>query len=171
MMNTFVGNVEKQILSFNLDKQLYALFLSKVERVVHAVEITILPKAPEFVLGIINVQGQVIPVVDIRKRLHLEPHTLLLDDKFILTANSIQRLAIVIDSVDAIRELHEWQLVSAEEVMLGLEYIHGLVKLENNMALIFDLDQFFSVEDKQKLVLAIKEDRQMNQKDMQQVSK
>jgi hypothetical protein len=72
------------ILVFSLDEPLYALPLSSVERVVPAVEITPLPKAPEFVLGVINVHGQVIPVMDIRQRLRLPTRPVGLEDRFIL---------------------------------------------------------------------------------------
>lgn len=54
-----------------LDDIRYAVALTSVERVVRAVEITPLPNAPDIVLGVINVQGRVVPVVDIRKRFRL----------------------------------------------------------------------------------------------------
>ena len=53
---------------FRLDEQHYAVPLSVVERIVRMVDITPVPKTPEIVLGVINVQGSVIPVVDIRRR-------------------------------------------------------------------------------------------------------
>jgi len=53
------------IVLFSLDEPRYALYLSAVERVIHSVEITPLPKAPDKVLGVINIQGEVIPVIDI----------------------------------------------------------------------------------------------------------
>jgi len=56
---------------FHLDEQQYALKVSAVERVVHAVELTLLPEAPDIVLGIINIHGKIIPVVNISRRFHL----------------------------------------------------------------------------------------------------
>ena len=67
-MSAFEQTAPDQIVVFALDEPRYALPLSAVERVVRAVEITPLPKAPEIVLGVINMQGQVVPAVDIRKR-------------------------------------------------------------------------------------------------------
>ncbi|MBF8302857.1 MAG: cheW40H-4 [Candidatus Dadabacteria bacterium] len=57
-----------QLVVLTLDEQRYALHLSAVERIVRVVEVTPLPKAPEIVLGVVNVQGQIIPVINIRKR-------------------------------------------------------------------------------------------------------
>lgn len=145
----------KQILVFSLDEPRYALPLSAVERVVRAVEITPLPKAPEFVLGVINVQGQVIPVVDIRQRLQLPTHRVALDDRFILARTEQRRVALLVDSVPGIHELTDEELVSAEQVLPGMEYIHGLVKLKDGLVLICDLDQFLSFNDEQKLKEAL----------------
>lgn len=60
-----------RLVSFNLDDQKYALLLSAVIRIIRVVEITSLPKAPEIVLGVINMHGLIIPVFDIRKRFRL----------------------------------------------------------------------------------------------------
>ncbi len=69
-MDSHIGQLNLYIV-FTLDEQRYALHLSAVERVICVVEITPLPKAPEIVLGIINVGGQIIPVIDMRKRFRL----------------------------------------------------------------------------------------------------
>ena len=65
-----------EFVAFVLNDQRYALRLAVVERVVQVVEFTPLPKAPEIVLGIINFEGRVVPVVDVRKRFRqaLCPH-------------------------------------------------------------------------------------------------
>ena len=140
-----------QILVFTLDEPRYALYLSAVERVVRAVEITQLPKAPQFVLGVINVQGQIIPVVDIRQRLHLPARDLNPDNQFIIAHTSRRRVALVVDSVAGTRQLADRELVNAEQVMPGAEYIHGVAKLEDRLVIICDLDQFLSFDEERVL--------------------
>ena len=66
---------------FALDEPRYALLLSAVEKVVRAVEITPLPKAPEIVVGVINAQGRILPVLDIRKRFRLPAREMKPDDR------------------------------------------------------------------------------------------
>ena len=61
-------NTSIQLVAFTLDEQRYALPLYDVERVVHAAGVTLFPKAPEIVLGVVNVQGRIIPVVNIGKK-------------------------------------------------------------------------------------------------------
>jgi purine-binding chemotaxis protein CheW len=64
-------NKATQLVVFALDEQRYALRLTAVERIVRAVEVTPLPKAPQIVLGVIDAQGRIIPVVDVRQRFRL----------------------------------------------------------------------------------------------------
>ena len=73
-----------QLVVFFLNEQKYALYLPAVERVVSAIEVTPLPQAPDNVLGIINVMGKVIPVVNIRKRFGLPEREIDLSDQFII---------------------------------------------------------------------------------------
>ena len=60
-----------QLVVFALDDQRYALHLSAVDRVVPMVRVTPLPKAPDIVIGVVNVQGRVIPVINMRRRFRL----------------------------------------------------------------------------------------------------
>src|SRR5712675_257312 len=72
--------MSNQLVVFALDAQHYALPLTGVQRVVRMVEVTPLPKAPEIVLGVIDVKGHIIPVMSIRNRFGLpEPETNLSD--------------------------------------------------------------------------------------------
>ena len=141
----------RQILLFTLGEPRYALNLSAVERVVQAVEIMPLPKAPPFVLGVINVQGEVIPVVDIRQCFGLPSHEINLNDQFILARTSQRRVALVVDSVSGIRAFKERELVAAEQVLPGAEFIHGVAKLDGALVLICDLDQILTFGEAQIL--------------------
>jgi len=80
-----------RLVVFTLDEQRYALRLSAVERIVRVVEVPPLPKAPEIVLGIVNVQGRVLPVVNIRRRFRLPEREAGLRDQLILALTSLQQ--------------------------------------------------------------------------------
>jgi purine-binding chemotaxis protein CheW len=135
------------IVMFTLDEPRYALYLSAVERVVRAAEITPLPKAPDIVLGIINVGGRVIPVLDIRKRFRLAAREMKPDDRLIIARTSQRQVAIVVDSVTGVRELTEAETVNARQAMPFARYLKGVAKLDGNLALIHDLDQFLSIDE------------------------
>jgi purine-binding chemotaxis protein CheW len=136
---------------FTLGETQYALFLATVERVVRAVEITPLPQAPEIVLGVINAWGQLAPVVDVRRRFGLPGRGLRVDDRFLIARTPRRLLALVVDSVEGIQELECQQ---ARAACQGLSFAHGLqgvAKLADGLALIYDLDQFLSLDEERQL--------------------
>lgn len=140
-----------QLVIFNLDDQSYALYLSAVKRIIHAVEITPLPKAPEIVLGIINIQGEVIPAVNIRRRFRLPEREINLTDQLIIARTSRRNLAVVADSVGDVIERPEQDMVMAESILPGMEYVEGVLKLNDGIILIHNLDKFLSLEEEKTL--------------------
>lgn len=137
----------KKIVLFSLDEPRYALYLSVVERVVRAVEITPLPKAPDIVLGVINFQGEIIPVVDIRKRFRLSSREIDIEDQFIIARTSKRFIVLAVDSVAGVFELEDQQVIDAEVTFPYTDYLSGVAKIENNIILINDLEKFLSLDE------------------------
>jgi len=143
------------VVLFRLDGQRCALALSAVERVVRAVEITPLPKAPEIVLGVINAQGQVIPVVDARRRFRLPAREPNPDDRFIIARTARRRVVLAADAVDGVRKLADHEMVRAEQALPFASYLQGVAKMEDGLALIYDLDRFLSLDEERRLDAAL----------------
>jgi Chemotaxis signal transduction protein len=144
-------NTAHTLIAFTLDDQRYALHLSAVEKVVHAVEITSLPKAPDIVVGVINVQGRIIAVVDIRKRFGLPQREIVLSDQLIIARASKRPVAMIVNAVQGVIEYSEEMLIPANEIVHGIQYIDGIVKLRDGMVLIHDLEKFLSLKEKRSL--------------------
>ena len=140
---------------FILDEQRYALYLSAIERVVSMVEVTPLPKAPEIVLGVINVQGRVLPVVNIRKRFRLPERDIDLSDRMIIARTARRPVALVVDAVSGVVERSEHDVRVAEQILPGMEYIEGVLVLEDGLILIHDLETFLSLDEEKALDEAI----------------
>lgn len=140
-----------QLMVFRLDHQGYALYLAIVEKVVRATEITPLPKAPEIVLGVVNWQGRVIPVVNMRARFGLTFREFDLADRFIFAKTGERTVALVADSVEGVVFRSREDIISPERIVPGIEYIDGVAKIENGLLLIHDLDQFLSLEEENAL--------------------
>src|ERR1700712_4788121 len=85
------------LIVFRLDDNRYGLRADAVERVVRTVEITPLPKAPPTVLGVINAEGQVIPVFDMRRRFQLPERMPDLSDHLIIARAGGRRVALAVD--------------------------------------------------------------------------
>ena len=146
-----------QLLVFTLDGYRYALYLSAVERVFRAVEITPMPKAPEVVLGIVNVHGRIVPVVNLRRRFRLLEREIDPSNQLILARTSIRPVALLADSVDGVIECLEQDVISAQRLLPGFKYVEGVVKLEDGMVLIHDLDTFLSLDEAKGLGKALNE--------------
>ena len=138
-----------------------ALPLSAVERVVRAVYVTPLPGAPAIVSGVANVQGRIIPVVDMRKRFRLPQREMALTDRLVIAHTAQRAVALVVDSVNGVIEHAEPDRVDAETILPGLEYVDGVVKLGDGLILIHDLDRFLSLDEAEMLdrAMAVAEDR------------
>jgi purine-binding chemotaxis protein CheW len=155
-MNRATQTVKDQIVVFTLDEQLYGLPLPAVIRVIHAVEVRRLPKAPEIITGIINVKGQIIPVVDIRKRLELATHEIDPDNRLIIADTGKREVAILVDTVTGIRDLAPGQLKQAGETLPFAEHLKGVAKVDDELILIYDLEQFMNLEEEIVLEQALK---------------
>ena len=140
-------NESNQLVAFTLDSQQYALHLSAVERVIHAVEITPLPKAPEIVSGVVNVHGDVIPVVDVRKRFRLPERETALSDRIVIAHTAARPVALLVNGVGSGTERSQDEIVAAEKIVPGIEYVEGVCKLEDGLVFIHDLDTFLSLEE------------------------
>ena len=155
-MNEPLNLVTDQIVVFTLDEQLYALPLNTVVRVIHAVEIRFLPKAPEIISGIINVHGRIIPVIDIRKRFGLETKEIDIDDRMIIAETGKRQVALLADKVTGIRDLVPGQEKQIRESLPFAEYLSGVAKIDDELILIYDLEQFLSLDEEQILEQALK---------------
>ena len=144
-----------QLVVFTLDEQRYALHLSLVESAIRMVEITALPSAPEIVIGVVNVRGAVVPVLNIRKRFRLSEREPDLGDQMIIASTGRRTVALVVDTVSDVITLPSEEMVAPETVLPQLAHVAGVVKLDDGMIFIHDLDAFLSLEEEQLLDTAI----------------
>ncbi len=145
-----MNNVE-QLLVFTLDGQYYALRLDAVERVVRAVEITPLPDAPEIVRGIINVQGRIVPVIDLRRCFRFPEREIRLSDQFVISSVSQRTVAFVVDAVHGVARCPEEAVVPVAEILPGIGAVEGVMKLTDGMVLIPDIDKVLSPDEEARL--------------------
>ncbi|MGB7541434.1 MAG: chemotaxis protein CheW [Burkholderiales bacterium] len=147
--------VANQLLVFALDEQRYALHLSAVDRVVPMVTVTPLPAAPDAVLGIFNLQGRIVPVFDMRRRFRLAGREIRLSDQLIIAHTTRRWVALVTDAVGDVLDCPARDVVEAQRVLPGTDYVEGVAKLEDGLILIHDLDKFLSLNEEKLLERAI----------------
>ena len=153
------------LLVFALDDRLYALRLAQVDRVIRAVDATPLPQAPDVVMGAVNFQGKIIPLLDARRRFGLAQREIGIDDQFIIAnmtranmtgASTAQRtVAIAVDAVKDVAHRPEHEITAAEKILRPLNYVDGVIQLEDGLVLIHDLNRFFSIDEDNALQAAL----------------
>ena len=141
------GELMKLLLVFRLDDWKCALHIASVEKVHRAVAITPVPGLPEIALGIVNVHGRVLPVVNLRSRFHFPEKELTPSAHLIVAHTSRRTVVLVVDSVDGVMECNEQEITTANAILPGMGHVEGVLKLNDGMILIHDLGSFLSIEE------------------------
>lgn len=139
------------LLTFMLDDCKCALPISAVERTYRAVAVTPLPRAPEIVMGIVNVRGIVQPVIDLRHCFQLPQKILSPNDHLVIGHTSRRSVALIVDSVAGVIDCDQQDIATADTVLPGMQYVCGIARLKDGMILIHDLDRFLSLEEETAL--------------------
>ncbi|KRT55617.1 chemotaxis protein CheW [endosymbiont of Ridgeia piscesae] len=135
-----------QLVTFRLMDESYGINVMKVQEVLRVSEIAPVPGAPSFVLGIINLRGNVVTVIDTRSRFGLPPHEVDDASRIIIIESEKQVVGILVDSVAEVVELRETGIDAAPNI--GSEessrYIQGVVTQENRLLILVDLNKLLT---------------------------
>lgn len=148
-------SLSSELVVFTLDEQSFALELATVHRVLRAIEVTPLPHAPAVILGVINVQGELSAVVNLRHRFRLPEREISPSDQFVLvnmtTQEAKRRVALVVDAVIGIVTIEKENIIVGEEIVPDLEYVQGIAKLADDLILIHNLERCLSLDEERIL--------------------
>jgi len=140
-----------QLVTFVLNEQHYALPLGSVQRVVRMAETTPLPNAPEIVVGVIDLRGQIVPVLSMRKRFGLPEPEPRLSDQLIVADTAQRTVALVVNSVTGVIERTPEEVTNAQSIVPGSQHVEGISRLENGILFIHNLQRFLSQQEEHQL--------------------
>jgi purine-binding chemotaxis protein CheW len=132
-----------QLVSFRLDKEEYGIEITRVREIILMGEITRVPETPPHIKGLINLRSTVIPIVDLRLRFGL-PEEAPTDHTRIMVVNVAGKtIGIVVDAVSEVLRISAEQIAPPPPTVAGLnnEYLTGLVKLDDRMLILLDIDK------------------------------
>lgn len=132
--------------SFKLFNEEYAININKAKEVILISEITAVPQMPDYIEGIINLRGNVIPVIDLRKRLNLPTAEYSDNTRIIVVKAESKVIGIVVDSVSQVIKIALDNITTPPEAIGSIsgEYLTGIGKLDNRMLLILDIDKLIN---------------------------
>jgi purine-binding chemotaxis protein CheW len=135
-----------QLVTFRLEDETYGINVMQVQEVLRVSEIAPVPGAPAYVLGIINLRGNVVTVIDTRARFGLPPSEVDDSSRIVVIESDKQVVGIMVDSVAEVVELRSSQIDSAPNV--GNEessrYIQGVATRDDNLLIVVDLKKLLS---------------------------
>ncbi|MBI4642441.1 MAG: chemotaxis protein CheW [Deltaproteobacteria bacterium] len=142
-----------QYLTFKLDEEVFALDISKVREVLDFTKITKVPQTPDFMLGVINLRGSVMPVVDMRLKFGLSKTEPTVNTCIIIVEieldGEITMLGALVDSVQEVMELDPNQIEPPPRIgtHLNTKFIKGMGKQGEQFLIIVEIDKVFSVDE------------------------
>ena len=144
-----------QLMVFCLDAQRYALPLASVERIVRAVEVTLLPNGPAIVLGVIDVAGRVLPVLNLRRRFGLPEREISPVDQFIIANTTSRTVALVVDEAQGVIAYPATEIIQPAQIVPGLEHLQGVVRFDDGLVMIQNLETCLSLDEARALDKAL----------------
>ncbi|HHW02154.1 MAG TPA: chemotaxis protein CheW [Thermoanaerobacterales bacterium] len=142
----------RKLVVFELADELYGLDIFNVREIVKDAPVTKIPRAPDFVEGIVNLRGKLIPVVDLKKRFGFEKREKTQDTRIIIADISGQETGLVVDSVKEVATIDEGSIEPAPAVTtINAAFVEGLAKKDEKLIIIIKLDLLLQVEEKELL--------------------
>ena len=142
-----------QYLTFKLEDEVFALDISKVREVLDYTDITKVPKTPDFMKGVINLRGSVVPVVDMRLKFGMAGIEKTVNTCIIIVEVTLEGetavLGALADSVQEVLDLEPGQIEPAPRIgtRLRTEFLRGMGKRDNHFVMILDIDRVFSADE------------------------
>lgn len=135
-----------QIASFRIGAEEYGVDISQIQEIIRMVEVTRVPRTPEYVDGVINLRGQLIPIVDLRTRFGMERAAPTKHTRIIVTDIGSKRVGIVVDSASEVLSIPIEAIEQAPEIIAGAatDYIQGVGKIGDRLVILLDLTMVIS---------------------------
>ena len=143
----------QQLVTFSIGEEEFGVDILKVQEIIRTMEITRVPRAPEFVEGVINLRGKVIPIIDLRMRFGLTSREHDKHTRIIVIEINNMVVGFVVDSVSEVLRIPANTIEPPPPVVSGLEseYISGVGKLADRLLILLDLDRLLSTEEVDRL--------------------
>jgi purine-binding chemotaxis protein CheW len=137
-----------QMVVFKLSNEDFAVEVSSVEAIIKLQAITKVPHAQPHVVGVTNLRGNIVPVIDLKKRLSLPATDNSIDTRIIVALLQESKVGMVVDAVSQVIEIDDAQIEDTPQLSTNVDssFIRGIVKIENLLVIMLDLAKIFSDE-------------------------
>ncbi|MBI2839503.1 MAG: chemotaxis protein CheW [Acidobacteria bacterium] len=135
-----------QLVSFRLADEEFGIDILKVQEIIRMVDMTRVPNSPEFVEGVINLRGRIIPIIALRKRFGVEPRPPDKRTRIMVVEVDRKTIGFIVDSVSEVLRIPRSTVEPTPEVVssVNAEYISGVGKLEDRLLILLDLNRLLT---------------------------
>ena len=144
---TQAGFAAGKFLSFQLSKEEYGIAILKVREIIGMVDVTPLPRTPDFVRGVVNLRGRIIPVIDLRRKFGMEPAEFTNETCIVVVdvgrdADSAFRVGCIVDTVSEVLTIGAEHFEATPRCANAAgDYIAGLAKLKDRVLILLDIER------------------------------
>lgn len=146
-----------QLVTFQLGRELYGVDIMVVKEIVRVQEIRPIPNAPSYVEGIFNLRGEIIPIINLHRRFHLQKPADIEDDEysggFVILQIENSKIAVIIDRIARVISIDMADIQPPPQMITGIgtEYISGVVRQEDGYLIVLDVERLFDIKELQSL--------------------
>lgn len=152
-------DTQMQLVTFRLGNELYGVDIMSVKEIVKIQPIRPIPNAPNYMVGILNLRGEIIPIIDLHRRFHIdfangEDELDELESGFIIISIDGTQMGIIIDRVSRVASVDTAEIQAAPRMSggIGSEYIKGVVRNDDGYLIILDIIKLFDPKELQKII-------------------
>lgn len=147
------SGVMNQYVVFVLDGQEFGVEIKQSREIINSTELTSIPNAPDFVEGVTNLRGEIVPIIDLGERLNLSKTEHSKENKIIIVEIDGTMAGMEVDDVEGIIRLNRENIGKAPKITQGLnkEYISGVGKLDEKLLILLNLDRVLSRDEVEQL--------------------
>jgi purine-binding chemotaxis protein CheW len=147
------GRSEQHLVVVQIDRERYGVPIEHVHEIIRMQEVTRIPRAPAFLEGVINLRGQVIPVIDLRRRFGLPPAGHNGAARIVVVEMNGSRVGMIVDAVLEVLRLPADAVVPPDDLLTATDaaFLRGVAKHEESLILLLDLERVLTAEDRYRL--------------------
>lgn len=142
---------EIKVLIFSINGEYYATDIMEVERILGYEETTKLPDSPDFVEGVINYEGNILPIISLSKKFGFAASEDNKEAKIIVTKQDGNKMGIIVDVVSEVTDVNTEDIEDAPDIasQISKRYIKGLIKIKDKIIIFLNLNKILTEEEKE----------------------
>jgi purine-binding chemotaxis protein CheW len=147
MEEEIMTQTEIQLVAFKLGREEYGISILQVQEIKRMTDITRVPYTPDYIRGVMNLRGSVLPVLDLKKRLGLESNEITDDTRIVIVKVDDLSVGLIVDAVSEVMTIAQENIENSQTVVTSVaaNYLDGVGKLENRLLILLNLEAIIGI--------------------------